>query len=134
MKFEIHFEFRASLRKFQDLNFWDATSQQGPRILGQRILRPYSRPGGDLEPTRVRTLSYTLLLPAQAETRCCHVAYHRPDRSRRSKTTSVSSRVGGGMELDAPPASPSMAGVGAVGASSPLPMVYSTASPSLRLR
>jgi hypothetical protein len=26
MKFEIHFEFRASLRKFQDLNFWDATS------------------------------------------------------------------------------------------------------------
>jgi hypothetical protein len=25
MKFEIHFEFRASLRKFQELNFWDAT-------------------------------------------------------------------------------------------------------------
>jgi hypothetical protein len=25
MKFEIHFEFRASLRIFQDLNFWDAT-------------------------------------------------------------------------------------------------------------
>jgi hypothetical protein len=25
MTFEIHFEFRASLRKFQDLNFWDAT-------------------------------------------------------------------------------------------------------------
>jgi hypothetical protein len=25
MKFEIQFEFRASLRKFQDLNFWDAT-------------------------------------------------------------------------------------------------------------
>jgi hypothetical protein len=25
MKFEIHFEFRVSLRKFQDLNFWDAT-------------------------------------------------------------------------------------------------------------
>jgi hypothetical protein len=25
MKFEIHFEFRASLRKIQDLNFWDAT-------------------------------------------------------------------------------------------------------------
>jgi hypothetical protein len=25
MKFEIHFEFRASLRNFQDLNFWDAT-------------------------------------------------------------------------------------------------------------
>jgi hypothetical protein len=27
------------------------------------------------EPTRVRTLSYALLLPAQAETRCCRVAY-----------------------------------------------------------
>jgi hypothetical protein len=26
MKFEIHFEFRASFRKFQDLNFWDATA------------------------------------------------------------------------------------------------------------
>jgi hypothetical protein len=25
MKFEVHFEFRASLRNFQDLNFWDAT-------------------------------------------------------------------------------------------------------------
>jgi hypothetical protein len=25
MKFEIHFEFRASLIKFQNLNFWDAT-------------------------------------------------------------------------------------------------------------
>jgi hypothetical protein len=24
MKFEIHFEFRASLRNIQDLNFWDA--------------------------------------------------------------------------------------------------------------
>jgi hypothetical protein len=28
MKFEIHFEFRASLGKFQYLNFWDATIQQ----------------------------------------------------------------------------------------------------------
>jgi hypothetical protein len=26
MKFEIHFEFRASLRKFLDLKFWDATT------------------------------------------------------------------------------------------------------------
>jgi hypothetical protein len=26
MKFKIYFEFRASLRKFQDLNFWDATN------------------------------------------------------------------------------------------------------------
>jgi hypothetical protein len=30
MKFEIHFEFRASLRKFQDLNFWDATIVRCP--------------------------------------------------------------------------------------------------------
>jgi hypothetical protein len=29
MKFEIHFEFRASLRNFQDLNFWDATASNG---------------------------------------------------------------------------------------------------------
>ena len=28
IKFEIHFEFRASLRKFQDLNFRDATNSQ----------------------------------------------------------------------------------------------------------
>jgi hypothetical protein len=28
MKFEIHFEFRASLRKFQDLNFWGATENK----------------------------------------------------------------------------------------------------------
>jgi hypothetical protein len=41
-----------------------------------------------------------------------------PDRSHRPKTTSDSSRVGGGMELDAPPTSPSMAGVGVVGTSS----------------
>jgi hypothetical protein len=27
MKLEIHFEFRANLRKFQDLNFWDATPE-----------------------------------------------------------------------------------------------------------
>jgi hypothetical protein len=45
-------------------------------------------PGGGSEPTRVQTWSsgirtypHTLLLPAQAETRCCHVAYcarHKP--------------------------------------------------------
>jgi hypothetical protein len=29
MKSEIHFEFRESLRKFQDLNFWDATITLG---------------------------------------------------------------------------------------------------------
>jgi hypothetical protein len=33
MKFEIHFEFGASLRKFQDLNFWDATASNGPMVI-----------------------------------------------------------------------------------------------------
>jgi hypothetical protein len=33
MKFEIHFEFRASLRKFQDLNFWDATTANSERLI-----------------------------------------------------------------------------------------------------
>jgi hypothetical protein len=28
MKLEIHFEFRVSLKKFQDLNFWDATGMK----------------------------------------------------------------------------------------------------------
>jgi hypothetical protein len=37
MKFEIHFEFRASLRKFQNLNFWDATL--GGQMLGRRRRR-----------------------------------------------------------------------------------------------
>jgi hypothetical protein len=37
MKFEIHFEFRASLRKFQDLNFWDATYIEP---LGSRAPQP----------------------------------------------------------------------------------------------
>jgi hypothetical protein len=36
MKFEIHFEFRASLRKFQDLNFWDATGDDGRDRSGGR--------------------------------------------------------------------------------------------------
>jgi hypothetical protein len=38
-------------------------------------------PGGGPVSTRVRTRPHTLLLPAQAETRCCHVAYyarHKP--------------------------------------------------------
>jgi hypothetical protein len=37
--------------------------------------------GGGPVPTRVRTCPHTLLFPAQAETRCCHVAYyarHKP--------------------------------------------------------
>jgi hypothetical protein len=44
-------------------------------------------PGGNLVPTRVQTWSaenwtylHTLLLPAQAETRCCHVAYCTRDK------------------------------------------------------
>jgi hypothetical protein len=41
-----------------------------------------------------------------------------PDRRRCPKITSVSSGVGGGIELDAPPTSTLMAGAGIVGASS----------------
>jgi hypothetical protein len=37
MKFEIHFEFRASLRKFQDLNFWDATTRHPWQASGRRF-------------------------------------------------------------------------------------------------
>jgi hypothetical protein len=54
MKHEIHFEFRVSLRKFQDLNFWDATTQRrsyaqgsfdmkvgkGTNLKGKRLFRP----------------------------------------------------------------------------------------------
>jgi hypothetical protein len=36
MKFEIHFEFRASLRKFQDLNFWDARHMHTESIISGR--------------------------------------------------------------------------------------------------
>jgi hypothetical protein len=39
MKFEIHFEFRASLRKFQNLNFWDATG-------GERTARAHGEGAG----------------------------------------------------------------------------------------
>jgi hypothetical protein len=35
MKFEIHFEFTASLRKFQDLNFWDATEWDFAQIVAK---------------------------------------------------------------------------------------------------
>ena len=37
MKFEIHFEFRASLRNFQYLNFWDATVHKNlDEVLAER--------------------------------------------------------------------------------------------------
>jgi hypothetical protein len=38
MKFEIHFEFRASLRNFQDLNFRDATMGQGTLAFTNQLL------------------------------------------------------------------------------------------------
>jgi hypothetical protein len=46
MKFEIHFEFRASLRKFQDLNFWDATQTNSRLARGppQATGAPSTRP------------------------------------------------------------------------------------------
>jgi hypothetical protein len=51
MKFEIHFEFRGSLRNFQDLNFWDATSPHDDdddssskkKLVNQNYLFDYSR-------------------------------------------------------------------------------------------
>jgi hypothetical protein len=45
MKFEIHFEFRASLRNFQDLNFWDATRHPTVRVLTQSIVRALTSGG-----------------------------------------------------------------------------------------
>jgi hypothetical protein len=57
--------------------------QWGPRVPGQNIPGLNQDPGGGPVPTRVhtwsggiRTLSHTVLLPAQAETRWCHVAYY----------------------------------------------------------
>jgi hypothetical protein len=39
MKLEIHFEFRGSLREFQDLKFWDATGGGWEKIGGERERR-----------------------------------------------------------------------------------------------
>jgi hypothetical protein len=53
MKFEIHFEFRASLRKFQDLNFWDATSSEAEvesEPLGWARRRPLAEARAESEP------------------------------------------------------------------------------------
>jgi hypothetical protein len=53
--------------------------QWGPKVPGQNILVPWSGPrrgsGADTCPDLI-WLSRTLLLPAQTETRCCHVAYY----------------------------------------------------------
>jgi hypothetical protein len=55
MKFEIHFEFRASLRKFQDFNFWDATLTiiSGPDSLAASGAAARAH-GGDPSETRAR--------------------------------------------------------------------------------
>jgi hypothetical protein len=46
MKFEIDFEFRASLRKFQDLNFWDATGRRHVfSSINAGAARPFIRVG-----------------------------------------------------------------------------------------
>jgi hypothetical protein len=49
----------------------------GPKVLGQNILEPGTRPkrGPVLTRVQARTCLHTLLLPAQAEPRCCHVAH-----------------------------------------------------------
>jgi hypothetical protein len=58
-----------------------ATRSRVPRF--QERTRPGFNQGlgGGPVPTRVRTCPHTLMFPAQAETRCCHVAYyarHKP--------------------------------------------------------
>jgi hypothetical protein len=64
-----------------------ATHSRVPRFQNRTHPGLNQGPGGGPEPTRVHTWSgiriypHTLLLPAQAETRCCHVAYcarHKP--------------------------------------------------------
>jgi hypothetical protein len=66
MKFEFHFEFRASLKKFQDLNFWDGTSK-------------FSHPRGDPRSALVVNLPLAIAAaqsrPAQPLT-ACNTARH----------------------------------------------------------
>jgi hypothetical protein len=68
---------------------WDSDPPYGVRAAHSRVPRFQDRthpglnqgPSGGPVPTHVRTYPHTLLLPAQAETRCCHVAYyarHKP--------------------------------------------------------
>jgi hypothetical protein len=68
---------------------WDLDPSYGVWAAHSRVPRSQGRtrpgfnqgPGGGPVPTRVRTCPHTLLIPAQAETRCCHVAYyarHKP--------------------------------------------------------
>jgi hypothetical protein len=58
-----------------------ATHSRVPRFQDRTHPGLNQGPGGGPVPTRVRTYPHTLLLPAQVETRCCHVAYyarHKP--------------------------------------------------------
>jgi hypothetical protein len=68
---------------------WDLDPSYGVRAAHSRVPRfqDITHPGfnqglgGGPVPTRVRTCPHTLMFPAQAETRCCHVAYyarHKP--------------------------------------------------------
>jgi hypothetical protein len=53
-----------------------ATHDRVPGFPDREYLGLNQRPGEGPKTTCVRTFSYTLLLPAQAETRCCRVAYY----------------------------------------------------------
>jgi hypothetical protein len=58
-----------------------ATHSRVPRFQDRTRLGFNQGSGGGSVATSVRTYPHTLLLPAQAETRCCHVAYyarHKP--------------------------------------------------------
>jgi hypothetical protein len=57
-----------------------ATHSRVPRSQDRTHLVLNQDPGGGPVPTRVRTYPHTLLLPAQVETRCCHVAYCAPHK------------------------------------------------------
>jgi hypothetical protein len=82
MKFEIHFEFRASLRKFQDLNFWDATAillkmnkNEGPNT-GSFIKKACSTMMDGMMILIMVPLLLTMLLPWQQNCRLSHGPRH----------------------------------------------------------
>jgi hypothetical protein len=61
MKFEIHFEFRASLRKFQDLNFWNATPPKWWLSLNMVLCRIYFLTRAHYVFRELNTLTYLVV-------------------------------------------------------------------------
>ena len=82
MKFEFHFEFRASLRKFQDLNFWDATAillkmnkTEGPNT-GSFVKKAYSTKMDGMMILIMIPLLLMMLLPWQQNCRLPYGPHH----------------------------------------------------------